>query len=61
MHDRTHVVPAFEAKLGLAYCFSYCKWNVNIDAGYEVRFYVNAIQSVDIGSEVVTPPVHLIR
>lgn len=56
-HSRTQVVPAFEGKLGIAYDFPICETYVNLEAGYEVRYYVNAIQSADIGSEVVTPPV----
>lgn len=57
VRDQTQVVPAFQCRLGLdyAFCFNCCK--VDIDVGYEVRCYLNAIQSVDMGSEVVTPPV----
>lgn len=57
VHNHTGVVPAFEGKLGLAYCFDICNFLVNLDAGYEVRLYANALQSTDIGSEVNTPPV----
>lgn len=55
-HKKTQVVPAFEGKLGIAYNFCLCDWNVGIDAGYEVRYYINALQSTDISSEVITPP-----
>lgn len=57
VNHRTHVVPAFEADLGLAYSFDMCNFSFNLSAGYEVRMYVNAIQSVDMGSEVDTPPI----
>jgi hypothetical protein len=42
VRDRIQVVPAFEGKLGLAYSFELCNYS---------------IQSVDIGSEITTPPV----
>ena len=58
VHKKTQVVPAFEGKLGLSYVFTYCKHNmVKLEAGYQAQVYINAIRSVDIGSEVVTPPV----
>jgi hypothetical protein len=55
--ERTLVVPAFEGKLGLAYNFCVYGLQASLEAGYEARLYISAIQSVDIGSEVVTPPV----
>lgn len=58
VHNKTQVVPAFEGKLGVGYSFDICdKYVVNLEAGYEAKLYINAIQSVDISSEVVTPPV----
>ena len=54
---RTQLVPAFEVKLGVAYSFALCDFTVNLEAGYQALVYINALQSVDIGSEVVTPPV----
>jgi hypothetical protein len=54
--NRTGVVPGFEAKLGLGYSFEMCNFAIDIDAGYEVLLYLNALQSIDIGSEVVTRP-----
>lgn len=57
-HSRTAVVPAFEASLGLAYSYNICdKYTLNFEAGYEAKIYINAIQSTDISSEVITPPV----
>jgi hypothetical protein len=57
VRNRTQVVPAFEGRLGIAYSFAFCHCSVDLDAGYRIWIYLNAIQSVDIGSEVVTPPV----
>ena len=57
VNDRTGIVPAFKCKLGLDYAFSVADYAFDIDVGYEVRLYLNAIQSVDMGSEVVTPPI----
>lgn len=56
--DRTQVVPALKANLGLAYLFTCCKrYKFKIETGYQAQIYFNAIQSIDIGSEVITPPV----
>ncbi len=57
VHSRTQVVPALEGKIGLAYSFCAFCIPMEFEAGYEVRYYINALQSVDIGSEVNTPPV----
>lgn len=56
-HKRTQVVPGFEGKLGLSYGFDLCNCAITAEAGYEVRYYFNAIQTYDIGSEVDTPPI----
>lgn len=54
----TQVVPEFAERLGLAYFFSFCEsYMIKLEVGYEARIYINALQSVNIGSEVVTPPV----
>ncbi len=45
---RTQVVPGLEARLGLAYVLS-C---FTLEAGYQAKVFINAIQSVDMGSEV---------
>lgn len=53
----TQVIPWFYQRLGFGYNTDF--WNhysFGIEAGYEARIYNNAIQSVDIGSEVDTPP-----
>ncbi len=57
VHKKTQVVPAFEGKLGLSYLYTSCDYTVKVEAGYQAQVYINAIRSVDIGSEVVTPPV----
>jgi hypothetical protein len=58
VHERSAVVPGFEGNLCLAYTLYYSKnWMFRIAAGYEAQIYLNAIQTTDIGSEVVTPPV----
>jgi len=55
---QTIVVPEFSERLGIAYSFSFCNhYMAKLEVGYEARIYISALQSVDIGSEVVTPPV----
>lgn len=54
VNHRNQVVPAFSGKLGLAYTYASCGWALTIEAGYEAKIYINAIQSTDIGSEVLT-------
>lgn len=53
----TQVVPAFAGRLGLSYAYAACNWALSIEAGYEAKVFINAIQSADIGSEMITPPV----
>ncbi len=58
VHKKVQVVPSLEGHLGLSYVFSYCKKRmVKLEAGYQAQIYFNAIQSVEISSEVITPPV----
>ena len=53
VQKRSQVVPALEERLGLAYFFSCCgRYGVKLEVGYEARIYCNAIQSVNMGSEV---------
>lgn len=55
---RAQIVPALEGFLCLAYMLVFREhFTFRVAAGYQAQFYFNAIQSVDIGSEVVTPPV----
>lgn len=53
---RTQIVPAFCGKLGLSYATCYCESIITVNVGYQVQAYFNAIQSVDMSSEVTTPP-----
>jgi hypothetical protein len=56
--QKTQVVPGFEGNLGLSYVFNFCDhYMIKLEAGYKAEIYLNAIQSIDIGSEVITPPV----
>lgn len=51
--NKTGMVPGFEGKLGLAYKYKYREhYMVKIEAGYQAQIYMNAIRSVDMGSEV---------
>ncbi|MFI5333941.1 MAG: Lpg1974 family pore-forming outer membrane protein [Chlamydiales bacterium] len=57
-HQKTQVVPGLEGKLGLSYTFNIRKLSfAKLEAGYQVQTFIDAIQSINIGSEVVTPPV----
>jgi hypothetical protein len=58
VHKQTQVVPGIEGRLGLSYVFIFCKhYMIKLEAGYEAQVFIDAVQSVDIGSEVITPPV----
>lgn len=59
VQSSTAVVPAFEQSLGFSYMTkSLCrKFDITIETGYQVQCYINPIQSIDMGSEVITPPV----
>jgi hypothetical protein len=60
VHKKTQVVPGLEGSLGLSYVFTFCKEKMlKLEAGYKAQVYINAIQSIDMGSEVVTPPLVL--
>lgn len=53
----TQVIPWFYQRLGFGYKTDFCDhYSFAIEAGYEARIYNNAIQSVDMSSEVDTPP-----
>lgn len=55
---RTQLIPVFQEKLGLSYVVLSCdKADVNLAFGYQAQIYMSALQSLDIGSEVITPPV----
>lgn len=58
VQKRTQIVPALKGRLGLAYSLVFCNGSrFNVEAGYEASVYINAIQSIDMASEVVSPPV----
>lgn len=53
VENKGGIVPAFQAKLGFAYefCFWCCSM-ARLEAGYQAQIYLNAIRSIDMGSEV---------
>jgi len=53
VNKRTIVVPALEGKIGLNYTYDFCDWLLTLEIGYEAHLYFNALQSVDMGSEVI--------
>ena len=56
--NRTQMVPSFEEILGLGYSFSFREhYMIKISAGYDIKVFINAIQSSDLSSGVtdVTP------
>jgi hypothetical protein len=56
--DKTQLVPGFDLQLGLSYFLIMCEaYTLQFEAGYQALLYINPIQSIDMGSEVVTPPV----
>ncbi len=56
--NKVITVPVLKGKLGLDYDFMIGDSAlIRIEAGYQAQVYLNAIQTIDIGSEVVTPPV----
>jgi hypothetical protein len=58
VHDTTQVVPGIEGMLGLAYDFTFREhYLIKLEVGYQAQVYIDALQSVDMGSEVITPPV----
>lgn len=50
---RSQVVPAFEGRLGLAYCFTGCDYAIKLEAGYEAKVFIDAIQSTDLSGQVL--------
>ncbi|HEY5235036.1 MAG TPA: Lpg1974 family pore-forming outer membrane protein [Rhabdochlamydiaceae bacterium] len=57
VHKKTQVVPALEGKLGLSYFYTTCNFMFKIEAGYQAQVYFSAIQSTNMGSEVLLPPI----
>ena len=53
VYNRAGVVPGFEGMLGFAYDIPFlCNYLVKLEAGYLAQIYLNAIRSIDMGSEV---------
>lgn len=52
---RTQLVPSFTERLGLAYQFCLCddQYTVKIEAGFEAKVLLNAIQTTDLASGVI--------
>lgn len=57
MKGSCEAVPALRGALGLSYHSYTSLCCMTVEAGYQAEIYINAIKSVEIGSEVVTPPV----
>lgn len=55
---RVGLVPGFETKLGFAYDWQFkCHYMVKLQLGYQAQIYLNALRSIDMGSEVDLPAV----
>jgi hypothetical protein len=51
-------VPSLFSKIGFMYQYDFAQhYAVQLEAGYQAQIYLQALQSIDMGSEVVTPPV----
>ncbi len=56
--SNVHVVPNIDLQLGVAYaCELGDVCQVQLEAGYQALIYSNPLQSIQMGSEVITPPV----
>lgn len=55
--NSTQIIPGLESKLGLCYEVTFKDhYTFKIEAGYKAEIYINAIQSIDMGSEVINIP-----
>jgi len=55
---KTQIVPNVDIQLGFTYLAPlYEEYALQLQAGYQALLYINPIQSVDMGSQVITPPV----
>lgn len=50
---RSQLVPGFEERLGLAYMHAFKKWELKLGIGYLVQIYLNAVQSMDMLTQVL--------
>jgi hypothetical protein len=56
--NKMGIAPGFEGNLGLAYDALFCThYQFKVEAGYRAQIYLNAIRSIDMGSEVALGPV----
>lgn len=54
VQNRTLVVPVLDERLGIAYFVPFCEhYMMKLEVGYEALIYISALQSVDMGSEVI--------
>ncbi len=51
--NQTQLVPAFEQKLGFSYLALWKRLKATFEIGYRCQIYLNAVQSVDMASQVV--------
>ncbi len=52
------IVPSLFERIGLSYTYEFAKhYIINAEIGYQAQIYFNVLQTIDMGSEVVTPPV----
>jgi hypothetical protein len=55
---RNTIVLGLEERLGFAYMVQFCEtFFLTLEAGFDAKIYLQALQSINIGSEVITPPV----
>lgn len=53
VNDRSQVVPSFNQRLGFGYQRIFNEhYNICLEAGYQTQIYLNALQSVNLGSGV---------
>lgn len=58
VQKRMQVIPAFQQKIGIGFMVKEeRRYAIRLEVGYQAQTYIDALQTVDIGSEVNTPPV----
>jgi len=56
--NKMGIVPGLDGTLGLAYDFTFSDhYEFKIEAGYRAQLFINAIRSIDMGSEVALGPI----
>ncbi len=51
--NRTQVVPSLEEKMGFSYAGNFSCWRCELGVGYQVQIFLNAVQSIDMVSQVL--------